>query len=146
MATLRKFTVRLLASALLGGAPVAWADYFIVVSDDNPTTSLSDKEALHLFLGNQRAFPGGTPARAYELAGDELRAGFYRALGAMSLAQVNSYWARLMFSGRNLPPQQLESTAAMVEKVSQDPRAIGWLPTAPTHKGLRTVLVLKAVP
>ena len=143
---MRKLVIRLFASALLAGAPAAWADYFIVVSDDNPTTSLSETEALHLFLGRHRAFPGGTPARAYELAGDELRAGFYRALGAKSLSQVNSYWARLMFSGRNLPPQQLESTAAMLEKVSQDARAIGWLPAAPSDKSLRTVLVLKAVP
>jgi hypothetical protein len=137
---------RLLASALLCFAPAAWADYYIVVNESNATASLTQTEALHLFMGRSRAFPHGGAAKTFELAGDDYRAGFYRALGGMSLAHVNSYWARLMFSGRNLPPQRLADSAALIQKVQRDPTAIGWLPEAPSHKGLRTVLVLRALP
>lgn len=137
---------RFVACALLCLAPAAWADYYIVVNESNATASLTQTEALHLFMGRSRAFPHGGAAKTFELASDDSRTGFYRALGGMSLAQVNSYWARLMFSGRNLPPQQLDSSAAMIEKLQRDPTAIGWLPEAPSQKGLRTVLVLRAAP
>jgi hypothetical protein len=137
---------RFVACALLCFAPATWADYYIVVNESNATASLTQTEALHLFMGRSRAFPDGGTAKTFELAGDDRRAGFYRALAGMGLAQVNSYWARLMFSGRNLPPQQLDGSAAMIEMVRRDPAAIGWLPEAPSQEGLRTVLVLRDPP
>lgn len=124
----------------------ARADYYVVVSEHNPLTMLSQKEALQLFMGRSRAFPDGHPAIPCDIGDDALRAGFYRSLGGMSLPQVNSYWARLMFSGRSLPPQRVESEAAMVQRVGNDPSAIGWLTQAPKQKGLRTVLVLPEMP
>ena len=143
---MRKRFSALLALVALLVAPCAWADYFIVVNDANPVREMSQQEVLHLFMGRARQFPDGAAAVACDLSGAALRDGFYRALSGMSPAQVTSYWARLMFSGRSLPPQRLEDEAAMIEKVSRDTRAIGWLSNPPAQKGLRTVLVLKTVP
>lgn len=136
----------LLALLAATAAPHARADYFIVVNEKNPVQQLSHKEALHLFMGRSRQFPGGGAAVAYDMPDMPQREGFYRALGGMSLSQVTSYWARLMFSGRSLPPQRLEHAAAMAEQVGRDPLAIGWLPEPPKQKGVRTVLVLKSEP
>jgi hypothetical protein len=132
--------------AALALAPAAKADFYVVVSERNATTSLTQESALQLFMGRSRAFPDGKPAVPCEIASETLRGGFYHALSGMSLAQVNSYWARLMFSGRNRPPQRLQNEAAMVERIASDPAAIGWLSEPPQHRGLRTVLVLKAQP
>ena len=133
-----------LATAFVPAARAA--DYFIVVNDRNPVQEISPKDALHLFMGRTRHFPGGGAAVVYDMAGTTPREGFYRALSGMSLSQVTSYWARLMFSGRNLPPQQLDNTVAMLDRISSDPRAIGWLTEAPRQKGLRVVLVLEGAP
>ena len=136
----------LIALLTLVLAPAARADYYIVVNERNPVSMLSQKETLQLFMGRSRAFPDGRPAIPCDIADDALRAGFYRTLGGMSLPQVNSYWARLMFSGRSLPPQRVESEAAMAQRIGSDPAAIGWLPHPPKEKGLRTVLVLPETP
>ncbi|HXC58608.1 MAG TPA: hypothetical protein VN645_04775 [Steroidobacteraceae bacterium] len=136
----------LFLAVLMLAAPAARADYYVVVSERNPVTMLSQKEALQIFMGRSRNFPDGRTATACDIGDEALRAGFYRSLGGMSLPQVNSYWARLMFSGRSLPPQRMESESAMVERIGSDPTAIGWLPQAPRQKGLRTVLVLPEVP
>lgn len=136
----------LLALLAATAAPHARADYFIVVNEKNPVRQLSHKEVLHLFMGRSRQFPGGGTAVAYDMPDITQREGFYRALSGMNLSQVTSYWARLMFSGRSLPPQRLEHVAAMAEQVGRDPLAIGWLPEPPKHKGVRTVLVLKSAP
>jgi hypothetical protein len=42
-----------------------------------------------------------------------------------------------------MPPQPLPTEAAMVEVVSRNPSAIGYLPQAPADAALRVVLVLK---
>ncbi|HWL62509.1 MAG TPA: hypothetical protein VNQ32_06920 [Steroidobacteraceae bacterium] len=123
--------------------PAAATDYYIVVSESNATRTLSGQEVLHIFMGRTRSFPDGVPATRYELADATQRAGFYRTLADMSLAQVTSYWARLMFSGRNLPPQQVQGEAALLEKVRRDPHAITWLPAQSSAPGVRTVLVLR---
>lgn len=136
----------LLLLVALAYVPSARADYHIVVSDDSPLVKLSQTEALHLFMGRNRALPDGRPAITYDLAESKQRAGFYLALAGLTPSQLNSYWARLMFSGRNLPPDRLDSEAEMVAALRADPRAIGWLPDTHALKGLRTILVLKAPP
>jgi hypothetical protein len=117
-----------------------------VVNEHSTVQALSQKEVLHLFMGRTRAFPNGDAAVAYDIGVAAQREGFYRSLSGMNLPQLTSYWARLMFSGRSLPPQQLEGAAAMIEQVRKDSRAIGWLPEAPIQKGLRTVLVIRDAP
>jgi hypothetical protein len=134
------------ALVALAAAPQARADYYVVVGERSPVAHLSQEEVLHLFMGRTRAFPDGSPAAPYDLAGSAQREGFYRMLSGMTLAQVTSYWARLMFSGRNLPPGQLADESTMLEKLRKDSAAIGWLTTPPTAKGVRTVLVLQAAP
>lgn len=133
----------LVFSALLACAVDVRADFYIVVSETSPQSSLTRTEALHLFMGRKRALANGQVVQIFDMPGEKVkRAGFYRALSGMSLAQVTSYWARLMFSGQNLPPQSLRDEAAMVEAVRSNPNAVGWLGSEPITKGLRTVLVL----
>jgi hypothetical protein len=142
----RAIFATLAALVVLGTARPAHADYYVVVSERSHVATLTRQQVLHLFMGRTRTFPDGTLAAALDLSDDALRGGFYRLLSGMTLPQVNSYWARLMFSGRNLPPQRLNSQSTMIERIRDDPAAIGWLPEAPRQKGLRTVLVLKADP
>lgn len=124
--------------------PAARADYFVVVSERNQQSSMTEQEVLHLYMGRTRTFPDGQTAVRFEADTGSAREGFYKALGGMSLAQVSSYWARLVFSGKSLPPQQLRDEKAVADKVREDPRAIGWLSAEPQQKGLKVVLVLRA--
>jgi hypothetical protein len=136
-----------LISALAAFAPRARADFYIVVQANNAQSALTRQDALNLFMGRSRAFSNGKFALIFDLPRDSpKRAPFYRALTGMSLAQVNSYWSRLMFSGQSLPPQPLPDEATMIDIVKHNPNAIGWLTSAPTDKGLRTLLVLKEDP
>lgn len=137
----------LLLTSMLLFATTAHADFYIVAQAGNPQQSLSKSEALNLYMGRTRSFSNGEFALVFDLPRDNReRAGFYHALCDMSLAQVTSYWSRLMFSGQSLPPQPLPDEATMIEIVKHNPNAVGWLSSAPTDKGLRTLLVLKETP
>jgi hypothetical protein len=125
----------------------AHADFYLVVQAGNPQRSLTQKEAVDLFMGRNRSFANGDFALVFDLPRDSAqRAAFYQALTGMSAAQVNSYWSRLMFSGQSMPPQPLPDEAAMIDIVKRNPSAIGWLSKDPADKQLRSVLVLKESP
>jgi hypothetical protein len=135
---------KLLAAALLVLALPARADFYIVVHASNPQRSLTQKEAVDLFMGRSHAFANGEFALIFDLPRDNPhRAAFYQALTGMSVAQVNSYWSRLMFSGQSVPPQALPDEAAMAGLLRRNPSALGWLSKEPAEPGLRTVLVVK---
>ena len=142
---LRTLLTRLGALALLLACALpARADFYIVVHASNPQRSLTQKEAVDLFMGRSRAFASGDFALIFDLPRDNpRRAAFYQALTGMSVAQVNSYWSRLMFSGQSVPPQALPDEAAMASILRRNPSALGWLSKEPTEPGLRTVLVIK---
>ncbi|HEY8877899.1 MAG TPA: hypothetical protein VIN03_10070 [Roseateles sp.] len=137
-------TTRLLLLLPLLLALPARADFYIVVNAANPQRALTQKEAVDLFMGRSRAFANGEFALIFDLPRDNARrAAFYQALTGMGVAQVNSYWSRLMFSGQSVPPQTLADEAAMVGTLRRNPGALGWLSREPTEPGLRSVLVIK---
>jgi hypothetical protein len=125
-------------------APLAHADFYLVVQSANPQQSLTHKEAVDLFMGRNRAFRNGDLALVFDLPRDSAqRADFYQRLTGMGPAQVNSYWARLMFSGQTMPPHSVADEAAMIETVKRNPSAIGWVRKEPANKQLRVLLVIK---
>lgn len=142
--TARRLCAFLSACVALSVALPARADLHVVVSAGSSVRSLPQKEAVDLFMGRVRSLPGGEFAITLDLPRDSAgRAAFYRALTGQPMAQINSYWSRLLFSGQVTPPQPVASEAAMVDAVKANPRAIGYLTREPEDPGLRTVLVLK---
>ncbi len=122
----------------------ARADIYLVVQAAHPVKSLTQKEAVDLYTGRSRAFSNGDMALMFDLPRDSSqRASFYQALAGMSLAQINSYWSRLMFSGQTMSPQILPNEQVMADIVRRNPNALGYLTQEPSDKSLRTVLVLK---
>jgi ABC-type phosphate transport system substrate-binding protein len=122
----------------------AHADIFLVVNAANPVRSMTQKQALDLYMGRTRNFPNGDYALPFDQARDAAgRQSFYRLLTGMDLAQINSSWARLMFTGQTMPPQPLPNDATVIEVVKRNPGAIGYLGKAPTDASLAVVLVLK---
>ena len=141
---MKKFLRILVFASMAMFAPLARADFYIIVHASNPQRTMTQREVVDLFMGRSRAFVSGEFAIAFDLPRDSPgRAAFYRALTGMSAAQVTSYWSRLMFSGQSMPPQTLPDEATMIEIVKRNPNAIGWVTREPTDKQVRAVLGLK---
>ncbi|MBU2877408.1 MULTISPECIES: hypothetical protein [Aliiglaciecola] len=126
---------------------LAHADFYIVVNANNPQQNMTKKEVVNLFMGRSRGFSNGDFALVFDLPRDDPNsAAFYKALTGWSMAQVNSYWSRLMFSGQSMPPQPLPNEKAMIDILKRNPSGIGWLSEAPEDDSLRAILVLKELP
>ena len=124
--------------------PAASADsLYVVVSAHNPIRSLSTAELVAIYTGRTRAFPNGDAATPLDQRRDgAARAEFYQSLTGMDIARINSYWARLHFTGQVRPPQTAEDDAAMVQRLRNDPSAIGYLTREPQDGSVRVVLRL----
>jgi ABC-type phosphate transport system substrate-binding protein len=140
--------IALLFAACLGaGLPAQAADPVavqVLVSRHNNVKTLTRQEAVAYFTGRTATWPGGEQVQPLDLPLDHpARETFYRLLTGMSLAQINSYWARLVFSGQIQPPRVVGSEAAMADALRNNPNAVGYLVNRADEAPLRVVLVLK---
>lgn len=120
--------VLILCLALFEVQFVSAKELYVVVNKQNPITTLTKQQITDLFMGRSPYFPSGAAVMKLDAPGSSLtRQLFYQALVSMSLPEVNAYWARLMFSGRATPPMQVASEQDMLQLVSQNPSAIGYL-------------------
>ena len=122
----------------------AKADIFVVVNTANPVRNLNTREVADLYLGRSRTYPNGQPAQILDQpnARNE-REQFFRLLVNMPLAQVNAYWARLTFTGRQSPPEVRIDDQAVLADVSRSAQAIGYVGTRPQHPDIHVILQLR---
>lgn len=97
----------------------------LVVNPASGITSLQRTEVINLYMGRFRQLPSGTTALPIDLY--DARPEFYRLLANKTLSEINSYWARLVFSGRASPPRQAQDAAEVLDIVSNNKGAIGYL-------------------
>ncbi len=133
-----------LTLALVMASASVWADVYVIVNASNAIHTLSNKDTVDLFMGRTRTYANGDYVLACDLPRDNAtRVLFYQTLTGMSQAQLNSYWSRLMFTGRVMPPQMLPTEQSVVDLVKRNPGAIGYVGQEPQDKGVRVVLTLK---
>jgi hypothetical protein len=143
MAALTLPPVVLLTGLLLAAS--SRADVFVIASAEAPLQAISPKELQALYMGKRQALSDGLRVQATDLPRNHpLRERFYGQLTGMSLAQVSSHWARLLFSGQSTPPLTLTDEASMLSYLKRTPAALGYSTIAPQQpSGLKVVMVLK---
>lgn len=104
------------------------SDVVVIVNINNPISALEKREIIDLFMGKKHVFHDGQSARPFDQnESSQARASFYRHLINKNIAQVNAYWARLLFTGRATPPQEFSDDKAVIEAVRNAPGAIAYI-------------------
>lgn len=130
--------IALLIGALLAAAPALAAERIAVIANPALEDTLSREEIARLFLGRNGSY------RVYDLPDrSPLKARFYEKLLGKTLAQVNAERARLAFSGRGTPPEELISAKAVKSAVASDPRAIGYIDGREVDETVKVLLWLE---
>ncbi|MBF0164247.1 MAG: substrate-binding domain-containing protein [Magnetococcales bacterium] len=140
-----KTVIALLVSMLGFVSEVALAENLVVVvHPSNPLTALTRPQLSDLFLGRGTTFPDGQRATIVEQARDSrTRESFFRLVNGMSLNQVNTYWARLTFSGRINPPTFMTDGRGVLRTVATNPEAIGYVDAGLVDESVRVLLDLR---
>ncbi len=100
----------------------------VIVNPKNPLSALGPEQVQRLFLAKLSDFPGGGIAKPVNLPeGNRLRDEFYEKTSHKDVAQLKSYWARLIFTGKAFPPKELASESDIKKYVASNVDAIGYI-------------------
>jgi ABC-type phosphate transport system substrate-binding protein len=129
-----------LALALTLVVNTVMADVVAVVSSTSAITTLSKAQVTDIFLGKVNRFPNGALAVPIDQAeGSQEREEFYVMYAGKSSAQVMSYWAKIIFTGRGQPPKAVASSIEVRKLLASNPQAISYIERSAVDS---TVIVL----
>ncbi len=114
---------------LLLTAPVL-GEVVVVVHPSN-SAELNEKTVQRIFLGKERKFSDGSESIPInQAATSAVRADFDASFLRKSSSQVSAYWAKLVFTGKGVPPKEVVDDAEVIDLVSKNPSAIGYIDEA----------------
>lgn len=106
----------------------AQADIVVVVNPNSKLTELTQQQIIDIYMGRTQTLADGSKLVPYDQPMDSaIRVAFYQSLTGKSLASINAYWARLLFTGRASPPRQLSDNMRLVDVIEKDLNAIGYM-------------------
>jgi hypothetical protein len=103
------------------------ADVVAVVSSSSAVIALSKAQVTDIFLGKVGRFPNGSLAVPIDQTeGSRTREEFYVSYAGKSSAQIMSYWAKIIFTGRGQPPKAVNSVEVM-KLLASNPQVIAYI-------------------
>ncbi len=119
----------------------SFADVVVIVHPSNSAT-LSAKNVQRIFLGKEKKFPDGKETIPVNQISDAAPRGTFdsNVLGR-STTQVSAYWSKLVFTGKGIPPKEVDNDSAMIEIVANNPNAIGYIDSSAVNSSVKVIPV-----
>lgn len=130
--------------ALAAATPrAAGADegFTVVVHPSVQVQQVSTEQLSRLFLKKETRWPDGQAVAPVEPGDGPARSAFAARVHRKSLGAIRSYWNQMIFGGRDVPPLERATDAAVVEYVRDHPGAIGYVAPGAATAGVRVVPV-----
>ena len=114
--------------------------YRVIAHHQHETTSVDRQFLARAFLKKVTNWPNGEGIRPVDqLHGSPVRNRFSEEVLGRSVLAVRNYWQQLIFSGRAVPPPELDSDEAVVRFVLRTPGAIGYVSGAADVRNARVI-------
>jgi len=121
-------TVLTLLALDLGAFAQSDMGFKLVVNADNPVSALDTVKIAKMFLKKIPRWDNGIRVIPVDQAeSSDVRAAFSESIHKKSVSAIKSYWQRMIFSGRDVSPEELPSDAAVLTYVRGEPGAIGYV-------------------
>ena len=118
-------------------------DLVVIVNAGSHVHSLTRDQVIDIFMGRYRQLPSGATALPIDVDDPSERQTFYERLVHKNLAEIGSYWARLVFSGQATPPFRAPDSRAALKLVATNPDAIAYCYRSAVTGRVKVVLDLK---
>lgn len=120
-------------------ASFAVADVAVIVNPAN-TDDISADDVQKIYLAKTKTFPNGkTAIPVDQTEGSAIRVEFLSKVIRKDEAQMKSYWTRLIFTGKGVPPNALPSDEQVKELVSRNVDAIGFIDAGSVDDSVRVI-------
>lgn len=145
MRALHALLVAALCLLVLGDASpsgAAGAPYRVIVNAGNPIGSMERRALSELFLKKTTRWSNGVSARPVDQhPSSSIRQRFSDEVMGRAVESVRSYWQQQVFSGRDVPPPELDGDEDVIRYVQKYPGAVGYVSAAADLHGVRVLEV-----
>ena len=132
----------ILCSLLFAVALPLWSDdrVVLVAHPSVGTPELSKAAWSAIFLKKTALWPDGSPVVPIDQKETgAVRIAFTSLIHGKTIAAVRSYWHQQIFSGRQIPPKEMDSDAAVAAHVKATPGAVGYVSAQFATPGLTRI-------
>ncbi len=125
---------------LLFASPSFAYDFQIIVNKDNPVSQATKEEVAKWFLKKKTTWPNGEKIEPVDQKSSaKIRKDFSKEILNKSVSAVKSYWQRMIFSGRGVPPIEKENDQQVIEYVKNHPGAVGYVSKDAKIEGVKKI-------
>ena len=116
--------------------------YRVIVNPANPAKSVDRRFLVEAFLKKTTRWGHDEAIRPVDQGPDSpVRGRFSEEVMGRSVAAVKNYWQQQIFSGRDVPPPELDSDEEVVRFVLRHPGAIGYVSNTADIGAAKVVVV-----
>jgi ABC-type phosphate transport system substrate-binding protein len=117
------------------------AEVVVVVSINNPESSLTKEQASRIFLGKTATFPSGIQAIPIDQAeGSILRNEFYSKVAGKDATLLKVYWSRIIFTSKGHPPKELPDNESIKSLLRSSSNSIGYISKSAVDDTVKVLL------
>jgi ABC-type phosphate transport system substrate-binding protein len=115
------------------------ADIVVIVHPGNDA-DLNQKMVKRIFLGKEKKFSNGKEALPInQVPASNARGSFDTDTLGRSSTQIAAYWSKLVFTGKGIPPKELDNDAAVLAIVADNPNAIGYVDSTSVSDAVKVI-------
>jgi ABC-type phosphate transport system substrate-binding protein len=125
-----------------GAAPTAPTAFRVIVGPSNPVDGVDRKFLVEAFWRKMTRWPDGQALRPVDQPVDSpTRRRFSDDALRRPVSAVKEYWLQAIFSGRGMPPPEVDTDDQVVKFVLQNAGAIGYVSADTSLGGAKVVPV-----
>lgn len=139
-------TRQFIQSAMIAGAlllPALANAEVVVIVHPSVSASGSKDDVANVFLGKSPTLGGVSLTPVDQEEGSDARKEFYEIAASKSPAQLNSYWSRIVFTGKGQPPRALGDDASVKDAVAKNKTLIGYIDSGALDSSVKKVMSIK---
>ncbi len=129
----------------IGFSTVAFASISIIVHPEN-TSEVNKTQLRKIYLGKSLTYPDGSHVIPLDISSGKTRDFFNKAVMNKAQHGLNAYWSRMIFSGKGKPPKEVDGYTDVLEIVSKNKSAIGYVSSDEVdniHGKARVILIIE---
>jgi len=123
-------------------ASASGAAFRVIVNPANAVTSLDRKFLTEAFLKKVTRWGNGDAIHAVDLRPDsDTRQDFTDEVLRRSVGAVKSYWQQLVFSGRDVPPPEVDNDEQVIKYVLRFSGGLGYVSGSASLERVKAIVV-----
>ncbi|MDM8526107.1 hypothetical protein QUF80_22255 [Desulfococcaceae bacterium HSG8] len=113
--------------AMMAFSSTAFADVIIIANKNVPENTLSRKEIKEIFLGKRVQWGDHSRIHVATVRDVGIHKMFLKQYLNKSRAKWKSYWKRMVFTSRGVPPRSVNTEAELIAYVTETEGAVGYV-------------------